>query len=219
MRICQQMNEVVPTPRLSEGACSGWVRIAKILPKDILNDVALQILKPNRHYHDVLHIGAIWDTYVRLTGQEVNPSFMYAAVFHDYIYDVRNPKKHNEFLSNFHFCMNIPKTGLDEESSKNVSLMILATSDHWDCTTEMEKLFCDIDLACGLAVDYDDFEHNSMMIKLEHDGIDDEVYMSGRNVFLRGVLEKRRIFRSMSAPKSWEQRVRDNIKIFLSKNS
>jgi predicted metal-dependent HD superfamily phosphohydrolase len=203
------MKQYKPIARSAEG----WVDLSKKLPPKMLMEVSKSLISSDnpRYYHDCLHIGGIWATYNSLfvRGEETE-ALMFAAAYHDIVYDVSAPKGMNEYKSSIRFIQSAMESGVDKEVIENASLMILSTSDHWNASRQVDKLFCDIDL-CGFACEWEEFCENTRLLNEEFASIDREVFEIGRKNFLESVLAKPKIFQSPFVPSWWEEKARENI--------
>jgi len=187
----------------------GWVEISKLIPRHLTLDVQSK-MTTGRAYHDLCHVGGIWKTSLNFV-MAPDYKIMYAAVFHDYEYNIKAVKGENEMASNRAWLEFANSHKISSEVIEDVSDMILSTIDHSEAKTSNGRWFCDLDLS-GLASDWDTFAFITTLIRKEHHELDDNSFWTGRDNFLSHMLRQPRIFRSSRSPSGWETRARRNIK-------
>jgi predicted metal-dependent HD superfamily phosphohydrolase len=167
-----------------------------------------------RHYHDAQHVGGIWATWLALGGSPYDKGILYAAAYHDLVYEPGAPKGTNERDSALAFAKQADALGIDRDIGCEVLDIIGATADHLACPFTRGIIFCDLDLA-GFACDRDEYDDNTDRLRREFAHVGQPQWQAGRVAFLQGLLNAPRIFRSPIVPDWWEDKARANIRMDL----
>lgn len=193
---------------------TGWGDVLSRLPREMEGEVRDAYGERSRSYHDGLHVGGIWTTYLALGGDPNDTRFLLADAYHDLVYEVGVPKGWNEEASARRLLHTGRDIGLDEGLLADAAGIIRATGDHLSASREQDILFCDLDLS-GFACDRDDYEDNTRRLRIEFSALPDDKWEEGRRAFLRGLAAHPRIFRTPFVPAWWEAKARENISLDL----
>ncbi len=221
------MNEMkVPIRRCKVG----WEKVLDGLSRVdglLVSDVVTGMQGAGRHYHDHLHVGGIWATWVGpLGGNPLDVALLLADAFHDIVYDASAPPGWNEEQSAKRLLVRAAAFVNDSMTLRSVSeavLMILGSKDHLHAGDDIVdtalrrrvRLFCDLDLS-GMATDREGFDESTRLIRDEYPHVSDDAFAAGRRAFFETYLAAPKIFRSGLVPDSWEARARENIARALS---
>jgi predicted metal-dependent HD superfamily phosphohydrolase len=163
--------------------------------------------KKSRHYHNLVHIKDMIESYDLYFDKLKYPNeVLYAIFYHDYIYE--SSKKDNE-LKSAEFAIEI----LPKEISLNSELifdMICATQMHQDNKVGDINLLIDFDLKV-LARDWDEYKIYFEQIRKEYRIYPDFLYKPGRVKALKHFLGNKFIFQTEEFRDLYEQRARKNI--------
>jgi predicted metal-dependent HD superfamily phosphohydrolase len=192
-------------------SAEGWNALLAALPEAMRAEVATAYAGPARHYHDGEHVGGIWATWLALGGDAGDRAILWAAAYHDLIYDIPAPKGRNETESARQLARIGSALRLDPVVLDQAIDMIEATADHLAAMAPRNRLFCDLDLA-GLACDPAGFADNTARVRREYAMVPEAAFHTGRRAFLAGLLAEPAIFRSGQVPDWWEAAARDNIR-------
>jgi predicted metal-dependent HD superfamily phosphohydrolase len=164
-----------------------------VLPEALAAELAVAYGEPHRAYHDASHIAELldwFDTVADDVGWD-QPREVYAAIlFHDAIYDPG--AKDNEARS----ADWARRAGLAVDADR-VADLILMTAKHGahDSADRDAALFLDCDMAI-LGAPPERFAAYDAAIAREYASVPPDAYRAGRSAFLRGLLDKPRIFLS-----------------------
>ena len=139
-------------------SAEGWNALLAALPEAMRAEVATAYAGPARHYHDGEHVGGIWATWLALGGDAGDRAILWAAAYHDLIYDIPAPKGRNRRNWPGSWPGSVPPCGWTRWCWTRPS----ARRGHRRpsaATAPQNRLFCDLDLA-GLACDPAGFASN-----------------------------------------------------------
>ena len=192
-------------------SAEGWDAVLAALPDAMRAEVRAAYAGPARHYHDGAHVGGIWATWRALGGDAGDRAILWAAAYHDLVYEIPSPKGWNEAESARRLAQAGAGLALDPAVLAEAMGMITATADHLAAAAPRDRLFCDLDLA-GLACDPAGFDDNTARVRREYPMVPDADFRAGRRAFLAELLAQPAIFRSGQVPDWWEAAARENIR-------
>jgi len=164
-----------------------WANLLAALPETMRDEVCAAYIAPGRHYHDCEHVGGVWATWRALGGDAGDRTVLWAAAYHDLVYDVPAPNGRNEAISATRLARVGRALGLNAAALDEAIGMIEATADHLAAEGQRDRLFCDLDLA-GLASDYEGFRDNTERVRREYHMLTDAQFRAGRRAFFAGLL-------------------------------
>lgn len=127
------------------------------------------------HYHD------------KCLSPHFKKYYFWATLYHDIVYDPRNANGENEKLSMIKWEEDAESLGVNINTKKTVSELILATATH-TATNNLEKAFLAMDLS-GFTQPFDFILRDELLIRKEYDFVDWAVYQKGRIDFLKKYVE------------------------------
>ncbi|MDN3566289.1 hypothetical protein ACFQY5_24975 [Paeniroseomonas aquatica] len=192
-------------------SAEGWDAVLAALPDAMRAEVRAAYAGPARHYHDGAHVGGIWATWRALGGDAGDRAILWAAAYHDLVYEIPAAKGWNEAESARRLARTGAALALDPVALAEAIGMIEATADHLAAAAARDRLFCDLDLS-GLACDPAGFSENTGRVRREYAQVPEAEFRAGRRVFLAGLLAEPAIFRSGQVPAWWEAAARENIR-------
>lgn len=161
--------------------------------------------EPHRHYHDWGHVSSVLNAVDWLGGADV---VWFAAWYHDAIYQPRAAD--NEQRSAELAGAELVFLGLPTDSVDAVRRLVLLTVTHDPDESDVDgAVLSDADLwVLGLPPGgYDGYVAG---VRQEYAHVDDEGWRTGRSAVLRGLLSRRRIFRTPLGA-AWEADARANL--------
>lgn len=165
--------------------------------------------QPDRHYHNLDHIGNLVAELKSCRHlQEDHDSLLYAAFYHDIIYDVS--RNDNEEQSALLAVVRMQELNAGEEQTERCRQHILATQTHRQQETEDTNLFTDADLAI-LGKEPVLYQAYSQAIRAEYSIYPDELYLSGRVKVLQHFLDMPHIYKTAHFRSLYEQQARANM--------
>ncbi|MDB5373826.1 MAG: metal-dependent phosphohydrolase [Belnapia sp.] len=200
-------------------SAAGWSALLAALPVPMREEVRAAYAAPGfnpgpapgRHYHDGEHVGGIWATWLALGGAAEDRAILWAAAYHDLVYEIPSASGWNEAESARRLTQIGAALRLDAAPLAEAVGMIEATARHLTAVAERDRLFCDLDLA-GLACDPAGFRDNTERVRREYAMVPEPAFRAGRRAFLAGLLAEPAIFRSGRVPAWWEATARANIR-------
>jgi predicted metal-dependent HD superfamily phosphohydrolase len=119
----------------------GWKALLAALPEAMRAEVEAAYAAPARHYHDGAHVGGIWATWLALGGDARDRAILWAAAYHDLVYEIPAPKGWNEAESARRLAQAGAGLALDPGTLAEAIGMIAATADHLAATAPRDRLF------------------------------------------------------------------------------
>jgi len=175
--------------------------------------------RPNRYYHNFKHIIQVANFIDENLDNIDNPRVaLWAALYHDAVYDTSNQLGENEDESAKLAELELAGK-LTEEEVEQVCSYIKSTASHNADTENHDlSLFLDADMSIlGLAPKaYSDYAAN---IRKEYGWVPDEQYINARTKVLQGFLSRNRIFITDLAYNMFESQARINIQTELERLS
>jgi predicted metal-dependent HD superfamily phosphohydrolase len=176
--------------------------------------------EPHRSYHTLRHLEYIFrqfDFYVSyFPHMEQNTcdrnAFEFAVFFHDLIYYTEPPRSNHNEEESASLFEELFRNDLDAALVKTVSMLILATKNHsQESSNTVISLFLDLDLSIlgGNRLEYQDY---AMQIRYEYQAVPAPVYCTERARFLRNLLASGRpLFRCFQVRRDKEELAWSNI--------
>jgi len=193
-----------------------WLNL--VLPLGVEEDVARRVFAdmvdhynaPGRYYHNLAHVGMVFDTTDKLSHLAQDYKTVEIAVwFHDVIYDPR--ANDNEKQSAAYARQALTDMGLAPEKINRVSDLILATISHQAQDNDIDaQIMLDADLA-PLAYDEPVFLEQSEAVRKEFSYIPDDQYKKNRVVILNKFLARERIYLTEQLYSELEDKARANL--------
>lgn len=169
-----------------------------------------------RRYHTLDHLRAMCQTLSEFEEEFAAPESVYLAVFfHDVIYDsssTTNEKDSDNLATSF-----LTENNVTTKIIQTVEQLILATAAHSQKTTVSDaEWFLDADLAI-LAAEPEIYNKYVLAIREEYSQFSDTEFRSGRQRFLRSILETPILYRSTILRERFETAARINLRNELAK--
>ena len=166
--------------------------------------------EPNRHYHTLNHLTALFDT-LETHGEEIgDPSRLaFAAWYHDVVYDAR--RNDNEAKSAERAMKELDDLGADNALRSHVVQLILATKNHSAGGRDYDDdIFLDADFAI-LGTSEEAYAEYVKNVRAEYAHLDDQAWKTGRSTFLKKLTAAPRIFRTGIFEGEYAAQARKNI--------
>lgn len=176
----------------------------------IWQNILTHYQQPNRHYHTLKHIEAMYQYFLAIKNQLHNPSsVLLALVFHDVIYD---PTKTDNEAQSAIFLQHELSRFLPKKLIETASELILATQKHQlaDPNNSDMAYFLDMDLAI-LGQDTEIYQTYVKAIRQEYHHISESDFRLGRTVVLQNFLQRERLFFSDYFFDKYETQARQNL--------
>ncbi|GAA1598471.1 HD domain-containing protein [Actinoplanes couchii] len=180
-------------------------------------DAAAQYLlgrwtEPQRHYHDVSHLGAVLDVVDRFAHLAPHPDRVrLAAWLHDAVYDPRALGDANERDSAEFAAGLLQSLGAPEEVAAEVARLVGLTAGHATEDDDPDgELLCDADLSI-LAADRERYIEYTSAIRREYAHVPDDAFRGGRSRVLTELLKLPSIYRHAEIRDRWEESARANL--------
>jgi predicted metal-dependent HD superfamily phosphohydrolase len=171
--------------------------------------------EPQRHYHTLDHIVALFDTLEEYADEISDPSRLaFAAWYHDAIYDPQ--AKDNEEQSAERAVREMKAFGAHPLMIDRVAKLIRATKNHMGASggDYDDDVFLDADF-CILGAPAESYQHYVAGVREEYAHLSDEEWKKGRSAFLEKIAEAPRIFRTGIFEGAYAKQARLNIKAEL----
>lgn len=162
----------------------------------------------NRHYHTLEHVNNVLNSLNLFTELDAEDRLLlkYVAWFHDIVYDPT--KTNNENESGIVFVNFALEFGFLFDFAKEGHKLILLTDHKSDINSHLGKIICDCDL---VGFSFSNFLERSELVRKEYSHINDEQWKKGRLLFLKSMLDKEHIFKTVRFRKLYETEARNNI--------
>lgn len=165
---------------------------------------------PERHYHNLEHLGEMFRVAGRLAAQVSDPNALQLAIwFHDAVYDSRgkdNEKRSGELAVDLLGPIGVPASTIDR-----VVQMIWATAHTGDApATRDTAALLDADLAILGAAD-ERYARYTADVRKEYAWVPDAQYRTGRAAVLQRFLSAPRIYHTQLVFEEGEARARANL--------
>jgi predicted metal-dependent HD superfamily phosphohydrolase len=184
--------------------------VAQDIKEKIFNNIISRHSEPGRYYHGVGHLVALFDILKDYTLSVQDPTPLHYAIWwHDSIYDPI--KTDNEERSAELAATHLDALGVNQETAKSVSKLILATKNHWQPPSFGEgDYFLDADIAI-LGAPADIYDAYALNVRAEYSMIPDEFYYTGRNKFLETALSMDEFFKTHEFQRRFSESARSNL--------
>lgn len=170
----------------------------------------LQYTEEFRKYHNWNHISEFVNHIFRHKNKWKNiDQVLFAAYFHDCIYvpgDQQNEARSAELANEWLNRLNVPN-----EIINNVVEMIRCTAGHKANGTDDAALFLDFDLLI-LGTSPDVYKEYIENLREEYRQFSDEIYYSGRRVFLESFIKTESIYQTERMVVKYNDRARRNMR-------
>tara|TARA_R110002073_G_scaffold252362_5_gene414975 strand:+ start:1999 stop:2643 length:645 start_codon:yes stop_codon:yes gene_type:complete len=162
-----------------------------------------------RHYHGLSHLKFLFGEIDRHAARiEARDRLELAAWFHDWVYDTQ--RNDNEARSADTALEMLADMDVSDDLAERVASLIRMTKTHTPTGDQDDDLFLDMDFAIlGAAPTvYDAYAAN---VRKEYGWVPLEMFNAGRVGFLRGVLDRPRIFLTDTYEDAFGKQARENI--------
>lgn len=185
----------------------------------ILTDIIAAYGSPNRFYHNLQHLVAIFEHLAPFAGLFAHPNdLIWAVFFHDIIYDTQ--KHDNELQSALYARRALTQLNIPEAQIVRVENLIKDTQYHKTSDTLPEfHYFLDADLAIlGSAPSI--YTQYSQNIRKEYAWVPEALYKTGRTRVLQNLLAGPQLYQTPYFGELYEEQARRNMldEIALLKN-
>lgn len=194
--------------KLAKKATSHWAPLASRLglPDAMLADLVTAYGESHRRYHTLVHIVEMLDCHTESRHLADNPDTIDLAIwFHDCIYDATLDHGENERLSAEH--LGEVYAG---DCSAAAQAMIRHSAGHAASDDPDVQLFCDLDLY-RLGVPFKAFDQHGRDVREEYAWIEEDVWMTKRNAFFQGLLDRPVIYQTEYWRSRLEKQARENL--------
>lgn len=172
---------------------------------EIFADLIRRYSEPARHYHTVTHLLHV----VGLLGQAASPAVLFAAFFHDVVYDSR--ASDNEARSAEYAEEALRRLGSAEAVRAETTRLILLTRTHDPRPEDVAgQTLIDADLAI-LGSDPAEYASYAAAIRREYHWVPDADYRAGRRRVLEGFLLREHIYYLPATRQHREAQARINL--------
>jgi len=204
------------SPERTEAMQKSWVRTLeayRVSPADaypVFDALVAAHSAPERHYHNLEHLGDMFRVVGRLAAQVRDPNELQLAVwFHDAVYDSRgkdNEKRSGELAVDLLGPIGVPASALDR-----VVQMIWATAHTGAApATRDTAVLLDADLAI-LGAAEERYARYAADVRKEYAWVPDAQYRAGRAAVLQRFLSAPRIYHTQLVFEEGEARARANL--------
>lgn len=181
--------------------------LSHVWPSSLLSAVLARYREPHRHYHTLEHLRDCLAALRELTS-EAPREVELALLFHDAVYDPR--ASDSEQASVDLLFEEARRAWLDDALIRRTATLILATKHLGDDLPEEAGWVVDADLAI-LGADDERFDRYEADVRLEYAFVDDQAFGRGRAAFVRGMLERERVFVTRRGHRLWGAKARRNL--------
>jgi predicted metal-dependent HD superfamily phosphohydrolase len=165
-----------------------------------------------RHYHDLRHLQDVLDRIELLAsqhGREVTDALLFAAWFHDSVYDMR--RTDNEEESARFAEDGLSSHGVAADVVAEVARLVRSTATHQpEPGDTLAATLCDADLAI-LAADPARYAEYVRGVRAECHRVRDAEFSRRRTEVLHNLLEREHLFSTPAGRTWWEDRARKNV--------
>jgi predicted metal-dependent HD superfamily phosphohydrolase len=165
-----------------------------------------------RHYHDLRHLQEVLDRIellARQHGDDVTDALLFAAWFHDSVYDMR--RTDNEEESARFAEDGLSSHGVAADVVAEVARLVRITATHKPEPGDTQaEMLCDADLAI-LAADSGRYAEYVRGVRAEYHRVRDAEFSRRRAEILVDLLDREHLFSTPAGRTWWEDRARKNI--------
>ncbi len=204
-----------PNP-LEERFVSLWSRCRRlndrVIALEIYSSLVTLYTAPQRHYHSLDHLSRCLQAFDEIAAFAAAPNEVELALwFHDAVY---TPGASDNELKSRELFMHWGKQKLAEPQTALIGELIMCTTHTTPPRTLDESLIVDIDLS-SFAAEWPIFVQDSQNVRLEQRQTSDQQYYPAHARFLRGLLDRPRVFYSDYFNQRLEHQARANIQRIL----
>ena len=199
-----------------------WEEAARVVRGDVRSLLSLRAdlerrwSEPHRGYHDLRHLDEVSAALMELRETTLDTDTDWAAVvfaawFHDAVYDVATPAD-NERRSSDLARHALSENGIPDDVVSTTCELVEASAAH-DVTETRgpQAAFHDADLWI-LGAPAERFDGYCADVRREYAAVPDDAYAEGRGAILRPFLARESIYRSEHARRLWEPAARENLR-------
>jgi predicted metal-dependent HD superfamily phosphohydrolase len=207
------------SPERQDAMQRAWLRVLEqygVAPADALppfDVLGAAYTAPERHYHNLEHLGEMFRVIDRLSAQVEDPGALHLAVwFHDAVYDSR--AKDNERRSGELAVDLLGPIGVPASAIERIVQMIWATvhvADGDPPALRDTRVLLDADLAI-LGASEQRYARYAADIRKEYSWVPEADYRAGRAAVLERFLAAPRIYHTQVLFEEGEQRARANLR-------
>lgn len=188
--------------------CSPFTKNQDLIAR-LWKEIETKYTEKGRYYHDLLHLGRMFEELEAIKDSISNFSLVSFSVFyHDVIYDATS--KSNEEKSASTAKKRLTELGLSKEETAIVSNQILATKSHQNSENSDINFLLDADLSV-LGKNWETYLDYTQKIRKEYSIYPDFLYKPGRKKVLRHFLELESIFKTDYFKRKYEVQAKENI--------
>ncbi|MFY7733117.1 MAG: hypothetical protein ACOVSR_06500 [Bacteroidia bacterium] len=180
-----------------------------LLINELWNEIEQHYTEPTRHYHNLIHIVAVYNKLSAIKGLLVDWDMVQFSIFyHDIFYDTN--KNDNELNSALLAKSTLQKLGIEVTKIDIVFNQILATQSHQNTNDTDTNYFTDADLSI-LGESWDNYQVYSKQIRAEYIQYADNIYIPGRIKVLNHFIAMERIFKTPHFYNLYETNAKQNL--------
>lgn len=206
-----------------------WEEAARVVRGDVRGlfsvrqDLEGRWTEGHRGYHDLRHLDEVLSALVELRDESLDTdrewaSVVFAAWFHDAVYDVAAPAD-NERLSAELARTTLSANGVESQVVGATCALVMASAAHEVRETRgPQAAFHDADLWI-LGAPAERFDRYCADVRREYSAVPDDAYADGRGAVLRPFLDRESIYRTDRARLLWEASARGNLQRELARLS
>lgn len=199
-----------------------WEEAARVVRGDVRGlfsvrqDLERRWSERHRGYHDLRHLDEVLGALVELRAESLDTdgdwaSVVFAAWFHDAVYDVATPAD-NERLSAELARDTLSRNGVGSHVVDATCALVMASAEHEVGETRgPQAAFHDADLWI-LGAPAERFDAYCSDVRREYEAVPDAAYADGRGAILRPLLDRESVYRTDRARLLWEAAARDNLR-------
>jgi predicted metal-dependent HD superfamily phosphohydrolase len=184
---------------------------------DALRALLARHAEPHRRYHTARHVAHVLRAVHRLAvpaglhDDGAARTVRLAAWFHDAVYDPRADHGANERASAELARRALDDLGEPAAVAAEVARLVELTAGHEPAADDLAGqvlVDADLDVLAAEPAGYDAYVRG---VRTEYAHVDDDAWQTGRGAFLRGLLERPRLFRVVGLEPEREGRARANL--------
>ncbi len=177
-----------------------------------LNALVAAYSAPERHYHNLEHLGEMFRVVGRLASDAEDPAAIQLAIwFHDAVYDTH--ATNNEVRSGELAALLLGPLAVPDNVIENVAKLVRATAHLTSAKLPLDRdtaMLLDADLAI-LGAAEERYQRFARDIRKEYAWVPDEEYRRSRAEVLKQFLDRTRIYHHPIMVQEGEERARANL--------
>lgn len=175
------------------------------VPATVAADLLRRYGQPQRHYHDLRHLGEVLAAVDQLAAHAADGrAVRLAAWFHDAVYDPGAPDNERRSAA-------LARGALPPALGDKVAELVLVTAEHAPPAGDADAaVLCDADLAV-LAASEQRYAEYAADVRREHAHVPDNVFTSARATVLERFLAREHLYTTGTARARWERQARSNL--------